>query len=275
MLLLICNIRRRKILRYAAVAGCNPVIYETDVQEEWFLFEKNIYSQRLKDGSLREITQTIEQHLMRKITEEGKTVFYNHCESGDTDQISQLIKDQLKEIIKYDTGSDFDIHLEFDYQKLNLRQFRYLTDKDKVMDEFKFHLDAKDTSYTLIDLDMELVTGEERGPQIKVEDIEAGDMVYTEITDHRDIGIYLSHLLGARRDDGTIPFLASVEDVKDTPEGVEVIVRYGPGIVGRTVEDAKKKVGIIESPSDGVRFRWILLLAIAAAVLYYLIVRGR
>ena len=64
---------------------------------------------------------------------------------------------------------------------------------------------------------------------------------------------------------------ASIEDVKDTEEGVEVMVRFGPGIVGRSLENAKKKVGIIKEPMITRTYKWIyLFIAFAVIIGYYI-----
>lgn len=271
LVLFIFNGRTRKMFRYAAVVGCNPVIYETDNRQQWFLFEKELYSQRLKDGSLREITQKIEQSLLVKIQEQDNDEYYNSWDELNIRKIEEIFKDQIREVIKYDTGKEYDANIEIQWQKLNLRQFKYLTDTEKIDEEFKLHLDEERTSASLIALNTELVKSTDGSPTIKIEKVEAGDMVFTEISDDRDIGIYLAHLLGARKEDLSIPLSASVEDVKDTEEGVEIIVRFGPGIVGRAIENPKKKIGIIRNPIARTCSWWYLVVAFAAATGYYVI----
>lgn len=271
LLLFIFNSRSRRMLRYAAVAGCNPEIYEPDIGKQWFSFEKELYSGRLKDGSLREITQKIEQSLIIRIQEEEVDNFYNLWESLDMDGIGEIVKGRIKDVIKYDRGGEYNIYMDINWQKLNLRQFKYLTDTEKINDEFKFYLAEEETYSTLIVLDTELVKNKDSSPAVKVEKIEAGDMVLTEIVDDRDIGIYLTHLLGARKENNLIPLSAPVEDVKDTKDGVEVIVRYGPGIIGRCIESPKKKVGIIRNPITHSYWWRYLLIMFGAAIGYYLI----
>ncbi len=271
LLLFIFNSRTKKMLRHAAVAGCNPSIYEADIKKQWFAFEKELYSSRLKDGSLREITQNIEQLLLFKAQEYENKIFYRYWSAEDIKSIKDIIKEDLTESVKYDTGLDCDIDIEIEIQKLNLRQFKYLTTTEKVMDEFNFHLTDEEAYSSLIALDIEIIRNKNRSPFIRVEDIEAGDMVYTNIIDDRDIGIYLSRLLGARKGREIIPLSASVEDVKDTPEGVEIIVRFGPGIVGRAIENPYKKIGIIEVLEEKPRWWIYIVIALSIAILYYLL----
>ena len=271
LMLVIFNGRNRKILRFAAVAGCNPEIYETDNRQQWFSFEKNLYSQRLKSGSLRELTQNIEQSLLIRIQEQETEYFYRCWDENDIEKIKIMVTQQIKNVIKYDTGIDYDVAVETECQSLNLRQFKYLTDVEKIDEEFKLHLDDEKTYSSLIVLDAELVRNSKNVPCVKVENLEAGDVVYTNIVDTRDIGIYLSHLLGARYGDDLVPHSATIEDVKDTEDGIEVMVRFGPGIVGRALENAKKRVGIIKEPIITRTYKWIyIFIAFAAIIGYYI-----
>jgi len=253
------------------VSGCNPVIYETDNQQQWFLFERHLYSQRLKSGSLREITQKIEQSLLLKIQEQDSDEVYNLWDNLEIEEITEIFKNQIISVIRYDTGRDYNVGVEIQWQKLNLRQFKYLTDAEKLDEEFKLHLDEERTYNSLIALNTELVKSKNLSATVKIEKIEAGDMVFTNIIDNRDIGIYLAHLLGARKGDISIPLSASVEDVKDTEEGVELIVRFGPGIVGRAIESPKKKVSIINDSSRSFSW-WYVVLVVVLVVAYFIVI---
>ncbi|MBN2407548.1 MAG: hypothetical protein JXJ19_07605 [Elusimicrobia bacterium] len=272
LLLFIFNSRNKRIIRYAAVTGCNPEIYESDVDKQWFAFEKDLYSRRLKDGSLREITQKIEEAIVLRIQEEAADDFYSLWEVLNIDGIKDIFSGCIIEVIRYDTGREYDIFIEMKGQKINLRQFKYLTDAEKINDEFMLHLGKEDTENFLIDLDIDLVKNKDANPSIRVEKVEAGDMVVTRIIDDRDIGVYLAHLLGGRKEDELISLPATVEDVKDTEDGVEIIVRYGPGIIGRAVENPKKKIGIIKTPMASPFRWWYIIIAFVMVVLYYFLV---
>ncbi|MFH1415100.1 MAG: hypothetical protein ABIH89_03330 [Elusimicrobiota bacterium] len=273
LILFIFNSTTRKMLRYAAVAGCNPAVYETDIGAQWFAFEKQLYSQRLKEGSLREITQKIEQLLLLKIQDHEIEDFYNSWNELEIEKISGVFKKQIQDVIKYDKGIEYDVNVEIRQQQLNLRQFKYLTDTEKIDEEFKLHIEHEKANSTLIALDMELMKAKKGNPGIRVEKIVPGDMVYTIIKDSRDIGVYLAHLLGARKEDSSVPFSASVENVRETEEGVELIVRYGPGIVGKAVENPKKKIRMIKKPITKDFKWWYIIIAFAAAIGYYMIFR--
>nr|MDA3793031.1 hypothetical protein [Elusimicrobiota bacterium] len=217
--------RTQRVLRFASVAGCNPTIYETEPSKQWFDFEKELYSQRLKDGSLRVITQNIEHSVLLDIQEEEQDEFYQRCRDENIEQIRDIIKKRIEGVVKYDTGKNYNVGCEVESQILNLRQFRYLTDTDKVNGEFKLHMDEERNYSSLIALDMTLEKSG-KNPVIRAENIEVGHMVNTKINDERDIGLYLANLLGGREGEKVIPLSATVEDVKDTPEGIDVIVRY-------------------------------------------------
>ncbi len=275
LLFFIFNGRTRKMLRYAAVTGCNPIIYETDIRSQWFSFERRLYSQRLKDGSLREITQKIEQLLLLKIQEQNIDEFYNLWNELNIGDISGMFRGQIGDVVRYDRGREYEISVETEWQKLNLRQFKYLTDTEKIDEEFKLHLDEEKTYRSLIVLKTDLVSSRKGNPSTRVEKIESGDMVYTKITDKRDIGVYLAYLLGARKGDKLIPFSASVEDVKDIGEGVELIVRFGPGIVGRIVENSKRRVFILKNSITRTFHWWYIIIVFFVAIVYYTILIRR
>ncbi len=240
--------RNQRILRFASVAGCNPTIYETEPSKQWFDFEKELYSQRLKDGSLRVITQNIEHSVLLDIQEEEQDEFYESCRADSIDRIKETIKKRIVGVIKYDTGKDYKVWCETETQRINLRQFRYLTDTDKINGEFKLHMDEEKNYSSLIALDM-ILEKSGKSPVVRADNIEVGYMVNTRINDERDIGLYLANLLGGRKEGKAIPLSATVEDIKDTPEGIDIIVRYGPGIVGHTVISSRAKVDIIQSPT--------------------------
>ncbi|MEA3506675.1 MAG: hypothetical protein U9R36_04195, partial [Elusimicrobiota bacterium] len=158
--------RSQRVLRFASVAGCNPAIYEIDPSTQWFDFEKELYARRLKDGSLRVITQSIEHSVLLDIQEEEQDRFYRVCRDNQILQIRDIVKKRIEGVIKYDTGKDYSVSCEVESQRLNLRQFRYLTDTDKINGEFKFHMEEERNYSSLIALDMDLVRSG-KNPAIK------------------------------------------------------------------------------------------------------------
>lgn len=272
LLLFIFNDRNRKMLRYAAVIGCNPIVYETNIDQQWFLFERDLYSQRLRDGSLREVTQRIEQSLILKVQEQEVDEFYNAWDKVDIEHLKNIIAIQIREVVNYDIGKEFYPDIEVGTQKLNIRQFKYLTDTEKLDEEFQLHLNNDNEASSLIVLNSELVRPSNGSPTVRVEKIEAGDVVLVKVVDNRDIGVYLAHLIGARKGEITMPITASVEDVKNTEEGVELVVRFGPGVIGRVLENPKKKIGIIKNPIVHT-FNWWYIIVLFSAVLGYHIIR--
>ncbi len=271
LFLFIFNVRYEKIVRIASVAGCNPEICETNINDNWFSFEKELYSKRLKEGSLRDVTQNMEQTLLKKLDDKKPGGFFDMYRAGDSEGISALMEQGIREVVKYDTGEDCLVDLMVRAQRLNLRQFRYLTDSESVAEEFKLQHGDEPAYSTLVALDTEIVKVSGT-PVVRVEKIEAGDMVFTKIKDMRDIGIYLSHLLGARKDDDFLPIPSTVADVKETKEGIELVVRFGPGIVGRSLEDPRKKISIWRPTEAKPPWRlYVGTVALALIVLYYLL----
>ncbi|NLB34683.1 MAG: hypothetical protein GX817_02525 [Elusimicrobia bacterium] len=261
LILLIFNSRMRKMLRHAAVSGCNPSIYEVDINEQWFNFEKNIYVRRLDSGSLREITQKIEQALLISIQNDRVDEFYYFWQEEEVEEIFQLIKETIEHAIKEDSGYDTEVNMQASSQSLNLKQFKFLSDSER-FDELPLHLENDDPHSSIIFLETELSLDE--GTPVRSQKLEPGDIVFAVISDKRDIGIYLSHLLGGRKAEEPLPISATVEDVKYTPGGLEIFVRFGPMIMGRTILDPKSRVGVLET--DGGFNPQLLFISIAVAI---------
>ena len=267
LLLFIFNVRLKKIMRHAAVSGCDPNIYETDLSEQWFAFERNIYSKRLTDGALREVTQKIEQSLLLYLQKSYSDEFYAAWDRDDEKTVGALIETGIKDVIQEDSGIEEAVRIQMSWQRLNLRQFKYLADADN-LNELPLHMGEEITHSPGVFLDTELAL--EPGVPYRASRLEPGDVVFTIINDRRDIGVYLAHLLGARKAEETIPFSAVVEDVKEISSGLEIVVRFGPSIFGRAVIDPRKKIGVIRNRGT-YSYRWILypIVAFGAGVMYY------
>lgn len=256
------------MIRHAAISGCNPSIYEVDIQEQWFAFEKNIYARRLAPGALREITQKIEEALLITIQRLRMDEFYLSWSSGDTLKVSEMISDTVRNAILDDCGYESEVLLQISPQTLNLRQFKYLSDSE-IFDELPLHLEEEDSHSSMVFLEIEL--SKENGTPVRALKLEPGDLVFTIINDKRDIGVYLAHLLGGRKADEPVPLSATVEDVKYTAEGLEIFVRFGPMILGRCILDPREKIGVLKNRRE-IRAPILagpLLIAIAGILLYY------
>ena len=53
LLLVILNIKTRKLVRSRAVLSYNPAVYAVSLDRDWFEFEKHLYGCRLWEGSLQ------------------------------------------------------------------------------------------------------------------------------------------------------------------------------------------------------------------------------
>ncbi len=67
---------------------------------------------------------------------------------------------------------------------------------------------------------------------VKAKDLHNGDVVYSLITDTRDIGQYLARLLGGRTKEGVVPLPTEIKEVGYEEETVKLRVHFTPGIIG-------------------------------------------
>lgn len=90
-------------------------------------------------------------------------------------------------------------------------------------------MNEKNESIPVI-LNIDLVISDSSG--VKAKDLHNGDVVYSLITDTRDIGQYLTRLLGGKTKDGVVPLPTEIEEVGYEEEMVKLRVHFTPGIVG-------------------------------------------
>src|SRR5438105_117543 len=51
LFLIIADTKRKKLFRVKAVASYNPSLYETDITQDWYDFERKLYGFRLLEGA--------------------------------------------------------------------------------------------------------------------------------------------------------------------------------------------------------------------------------
>lgn len=90
-------------------------------------------------------------------------------------------------------------------------------------------MNEKNESIPVI-LNINLVISDSSG--VKAKDLHNGDVVYSLITDTRDIGQYLARLLGGKTKDGVVPLPTEIEEVSYEEETVKLRVHFTPGIIG-------------------------------------------
>ncbi len=102
-------------------------------------------------------------------------------------------------------------------------------------------MDEKNESIPVI-LNIDLVVN--NSPGVKAKNLRSGDVVYSLITDTRDIGQYLARLLGGITKDGSVPLATEIEKIFLDGEMIKLQVRFTPGIIGLTVLEQETRVKV-------------------------------
>jgi hypothetical protein len=123
---------------------------------------------------------------------------------------------------------------------------------------------------------------------IPILDVEVGEPVMVEITDRREIALYLGGLMGGVVEGEHRPVRARAKEIRRMDSGnVSVIVEFGPGIVGRSIvpENVKVEMGLVPEEGKQTEARgehprlnptWIVLLlggVLGTIVVLYLLTR--
>ena len=225
LILLILNTKTSQTLRLRTVVSYNPAIFENSPMMDWYAFEKQIFSNRLDEGSLPDYTQNIEQKLETFFNEKKEVLV-----KGDIDSISGLIVDFM---------APEEIVLELKVEELNLDQFRKLPDGFNNNETTVLY--DKEVGMVCLQIDLiEDVLGRE------VDKMKEGETVLSVITDTRDIAHYLAHLIGNIQDGKMLPLPAVVRKVAANGEESEVQVSYAPGIIGVAKVRNDMKVRVLE-----------------------------
>ncbi len=244
--LFIINIRQRRLVRVGALVSYNPSIYENDLDMNWHDFEKHLYSLRLGEGSLQDLTQNLQNCLQIKLNRDESKNFYQHLRNLDKREIDPILLSEIKTV----TG-DQEAVLNTSIEQLNLAQFKELR-KDIGNEGGESSYGEERRRDPTIILKIELILDSLKGCAAK--NLKKGDLILAKIIDIRDIAQYLSTLLGGKQQEEIIPLVASVENVEIQKDQVIVKTRFSPGIIGRTTLSSDNKVKIIGGSKPIVAF---------------------
>jgi hypothetical protein len=212
LLLIVVNSKTREILRLRTVLSYNPALYEQGLETDWYTLEKRIFSYRLDEGSLPDLTQGMERKIRASLMEHKDILV--KCAIADLER-------HMVEFFAPDV-----VELRLSSEELNLRQFRQMPDKSAAPSEPQPRSDGDPGAVCLqVDL-MEDKNGREASR------LAEGDTVMAYIIDPRDIAHYLAHLIGGRRDGTMIPLPATVKQAAVRTAESEIRVYFAPGIVG-------------------------------------------
>ena len=236
MIMIIVDINHRRHLRTRALVTYNPKVYETDLQQNWFDFDKKLYTARLLPGSIQDMTLNIEKKIAEEISDEYQESFFAAVKKNNIMEVADILEDILREPLK--TAVNFEILSE----ELNLTQFKKISDRVfPPQMEFEF----KEYDFGLVDLLTIDVMPVTYGDLIlQAGHLMPGDEIAVLINDTRDIAQYLSGLIGGRNIFGAIAIPCKIHEITHSKNGVTITVRLAAGVVGQATvsEDTPIKV---------------------------------
>ena len=236
MIMIIVDINHRRHLRTRALVTYNPKVYETDLQQNWYEYDKKLYTARLLPGSIQDMTLNIEKKIAEEISDEYQESFFAAVKKNNIMEVADILEDILREPLK--TAVNFEILSE----ELNLTQFKKISDRVfPPQMEFEF----KEYDFGLVDLLTIDVMPVAYGDLIlQAGHLMPGDEIAVLINDTRDIAQYLSGLIGGRNIFGAIAIPCKIHEITHSKNGVTITVRLAAGVVGQATvsEDTPIKV---------------------------------
>lgn len=249
LLVLIADIKLNKVLRLANIVTCNPGIYQNGLTKPWHEFERKLYALKLGEGSQPEITQKLQEHLKNWTRGEKKNDIFTALVQNNKELLEKMLAREIQVI-----SPDENITLNLQLEEVNLFQFKELKeqiDEDIARLRLPEPMDQQEEIASLI---LKVETIKNIGREGKaVRDLQPGEMIWTKITDPRDIAQYLSKLLGGRiKRDGTeeiIPLTVPVEEIVPDQDKIRLKVRFGPAVIGEEELADNERIAVIFSES--------------------------
>ncbi|MDR1941512.1 MAG: hypothetical protein LBQ47_04225 [Endomicrobium sp.] len=220
------NMKTAEVLRSSIVLSHNPSVYEIAAAQDWFSFEKAIFSARLDPGAMEIYTQSVEENFTLYIKQAVK-------------EISKISYEEIEDLIKaffYPKP----VTLEIISEELSLSQFKKLPNFDDVKNKTSF------TGYDLgfVKLEVEILEDPNGKPPGKLSE---GDTVLSLITDERDIAHYLAHLIGGRKGGSMIPLAAAIKKIVPNNDDFEIHLIYATSITGYVKVKKDKTLKVLET----------------------------
>ena len=224
---IITNNKNLDLLRFSVVMTFNPIVYEQNIDVDWFSFEKKIYSYRLVEGVIEKYTKNIEKNLKEYVNSNLKSNKIISC------------KDMKTVLESY--FSENEVQIEIIAEELTLRDFKKLPKyfPDNIPKE------TMPSEYSSV-IELEAIIFEDSAGK-KVENLALGDKVLAKIIDTRDIAHYIGHLIGAKKEQAMIPIPAEVQSVEEIGNEYIVCLKYSDLIFGISHVDRGRTLKVLET----------------------------
>lgn len=228
LFLAILNLKSRSLLRARAVTSCNPEVYATALDQNWFEFEKRLYACRLGAGTMLPQSQEIEDLLDRYFSSADSAAFYSErkldARGRNVQELSAIFGRRFG-------GAKVKLVLHKDV--LDMAQFREIEGDNAALlraSDGPRRSERGERNFAPPGLLVLRVALEGKPAGVAAGDLLAGDLVYAKITDTRDIAQYLKKLFRSSADGGSL--LVPIEAVEKTDREVTVRVRFSLGVCG-------------------------------------------
>lgn len=242
LLILIFNVREKSLLRCRTIVSYNPVVYETDLSLYWHEFEKKLYTYRLREGSIQSLTQELESLLNELVSQEDRRDFFLKLKQDIKG--TEWVGKKLNRIFA-EKFIDEPVALLLAREELNLNQFRHLNDKQSSSVVSKDTISFTENNPLVLEIE---VVNSKVG--VVAGSVKIGDEIFTLVTDNRDIGRYLTHLLGGKSKDGLMPIPSMVEKVEKENGKIRLQTRFTSGIIGSVVVDSGTKIKLVKDNTN-------------------------
>lgn len=214
------------IIRIRSVVSYNPAVYEIDLNTEWHIIEKTIYSYKLLEGSIPSLTRTIELYLS-KVLALKKDIIYKALSNNSEQEISELIT------------SDFPIPLS---------KFQLLTEEINLVEyQQEKKIEEKEKKQIILDIEPKQLYLEAKLLEDKTgktaNALSEKDIVLARISDDREIGKYLSKLFCSKENE-YLP--VEIEKIEKTNTEILIKLSFAPRIIGVTKLSPKTRIKVIK-----------------------------
>lgn len=259
LLILIADTRRDHFIRARAVVSYNPALYETDLAQHWYDFERCIYAARLGEGALQQVSQDLERSFIERL-EARRGEFFSAMKSPDHKDLPAVLNDGFS--MSFPRG----VQADFSPEVIDWNQFRRFPIKGEDRAS-----GPRPSSAPVLDFDdsarraESYEDGRSHGPgetlRIGLEavadaqgpsagDVRVGDHISVSLADGRDIAHYIAKLFGALTEKGPRPFEAPVETIQKENGRVRLFVRLSAGILGLAEAPEDLHVRVLPRDSD-------------------------
>jgi len=226
----IFDMRTENIVRTRVVTSYNPTIYEINLNTDWYLIEKLTYSYRLGKGSIPNLAYEIEKSFHTEITKK-KEMFYSTLSHKD--------KDKIQEILITNFPKSTQVSMQTTIEEINLEE--YSDESTKSETEKPSPIDNANSKKVFLETELCQYNSGKKATHLK-----KGDVVLVQITDNRDIGKYLAHLLGTK---DNLFFPAPIHQITHTDSGSDIQLNFTSGIVGFCRLNPQDKIKVIKQNS--------------------------